>query len=277
MSNPFDLAGEMPADTNPFEGADAIRHAVQTTKHTWTEAETCEAWGGCEQHPVPPVVAATDEAIAAGASAPWGPGEREAMIAATAEPGPAQVIEPKRATIAPATNRADAIRVIAACEAVAKALREGLTGEARSEYDDNGTRAVYDVTGIGKVVASISQPGIEIEDRDAWMAYAATKWAEEIKMIPTWINPAVEKEILAALVKLPEIVTDKEIAPIMDARDKGEVIGADGAIIPGLAWRTGGTFKAASLTVDPKLKRHMSEVARNYVAGASPLQIEGGA
>lgn len=192
------------------------------------------------------------------------------------EAAPVQVEEPAAvapATIAPVTNRAESLRVIAMCEAVAKALREQLAGEARDEYEGNGTRAVWDVPGVGKVVTSIDQPGVIVSDREAWMGYARKRWPDEIVMTPAFRNPAFEKVAREAFEKLFAGVEAAE--EFMTARTNGIVLDDEGSAVPGLRWVEGGAFRSASLTVDPKLKRQVADRAREFIAGTGPLEIEG--
>ena len=81
---PAEGDGEGPAPEEAQEGSQGVAaEEIDTPNAEALRAAAAESWGEDDetaQAPVPPAVAATDDAIAAGASAPWEPGEREALV-----------------------------------------------------------------------------------------------------------------------------------------------------------------------------------------------------
>lgn len=143
-------------------------------------------------------------------------------------------------------NRRELLETVARAEALAAVARELLKAEAEQEWTENDTRAVWD-TSAGQAVASINQPGLDVQDEQALLRALRELWPTEVTEVtelrvrnPKWyaeIKGHLAQEILAGRV--------------------------DG--MPGTKLLEGGTFRTLSITINAATKRRLAAEAREML------------
>lgn len=167
-------------------------------------------------------------------------------------------------------NRADLIRALAAHREAVRALENAIRADARHEYEANGSRAVWDIPGVAQVVSSVTHDHVEVVDQQAWLKWVQERYPHNVRMVPELINPDWGKQLLATLAEPVYAAIDDGddyLEAFQAARDAGQVLAADGAVVPGLVFVKGGAFKTASVTVDRGYQRRLAKTAQMYAAG----------
>lgn len=151
-------------------------------------------------------------------------------------------------------NRADRVRLLAAVEAIAGAVRQELKAEAAEEHERNGMTASWTAEGV-TVSGSQSHDHHEVTDNDELMAYLVAEHPEMIMTIVVPRNPEHLKTWLAQqaaqgpIASMTEKLKPGESAPLA-------------AAIPGVVFVRGGVFNTVSVKVDGSVKRELSARAK---------------
>lgn len=152
-------------------------------------------------------------------------------------------------------NRADTVRAVLACEALAKELRAALVADARAEYDEQGTVPTWRLPGV-TAAASTSNPTAVVADEKAFTDWVSTRNPTEVETVTiTRVRDAWRTAVLGTAVKL------------------GAACTADGEVIPGVEYRSGGEYRSLSLNPERDLKDQLREYARDIAAGRRPLAL----
>lgn len=153
----------------------------------------------------------------------------------------------------PGLTRADRIRALAMCEALAGVLRDGLKAEAAKDAEA-GTLDTWRAAGI-TVSASEYHPCVVVVDELQFLRYVQAVHPSEVEQRP---RPAWLTEFLKKL-----------------AAQGGPPVDREGTVIPGLEYRPGGGFKTISVQYSGDTKQVLQEVASAVVAGTMPLALPG--
>lgn len=151
-------------------------------------------------------------------------------------------------------NRAEMIRALFACDQLAKALRRKLNADAEREYAEQGIVPTWKAPGI-TVSASTSNPSVAVVDEPAFREWVATRFPTEIETVER-VRPAWQGAYLEDVVKRGDPPCD-----------------AEGEVIPGLAYRPGGSFGSISLTAGRDVKAIAAQIADEIARGDRPLEL----
>jgi hypothetical protein len=153
-------------------------------------------------------------------------------------------------------NRAQQVEALAACEALAKALRENLNADARAEFVEQGCAPSWRLPGF-TVSTSLTSDVIAITDEAAFKAYVAERYPTEIETVTiTRVRQAWQGGMFAKLLAAGEPLSDDE-----------------GTVVPGLEFRPGGDFRSVSLLPKSATKLRLATVAAEIAAGTRPLAL----
>jgi hypothetical protein len=164
-------------------------------------------------------------------------------------------------------NRGDRIRLLAALDAMAGAIRLGLKAEAAEEYDREGMTPTWKAEGV-TVSSSQSHDHAEIVDMDELMAYLV---AEHPEMVMTVVVPRNPDHLKAWL---NERAAEGPIASRAATLKPGESAPL-AAAIPGAVFVRGGVFGTISVKVDSGVKRDLSKRATALLAGEAAPGLGG--
>lgn len=139
-------------------------------------------------------------------------------------------------------NRARLLDTLVLAEAVAAAARAALVAEARHEWDENETRATWDMP-TAKAVASIHQDSLNVVDHDVFMA-----WLRE--HYPTEVIEVTELRIRNA-----------EWLKTMQEGWLAAIVAGTGDAPPGTKLATGGTFRTLSISIPADVKAELARRA----------------
>lgn len=145
-------------------------------------------------------------------------------------------------------SRSEKLRLLAAHEAAAKALRDDLVAEARREVEENGTAPTWRLP-HGRITTALTRNRVEIVDQDAFMDWLFQQHPTEVveRTVREVRNPAwLRRELEEMAAETPEL--------------------ADG--IPGLVFVKGGEYRSTSFTLETDVKELMRNAAALYAAGA---------
>lgn len=151
-------------------------------------------------------------------------------------------------------NRAQIVRTIAACDALAAELRNALKADAAAEYAEQGTAPTWRMPGF-TVSTSITHDAIEVVDERAWRAYVKQAYPTEIETVIR-VRPAWQNVFFAGVAQRGDPPCDVE-----------------GTVIPGLVFVAGGDFKSVSVLPLAGTKANLRAVAQEIVAGKRPLGL----
>jgi hypothetical protein len=147
-------------------------------------------------------------------------------------------------------------QALAACETMAKKLRDAIAADAQAEFDEQGTVPTWRMPDAGITVSgSTKHPSVAIVDEQAFLNWVQEHHPSEIKTV-TLVQPAWQQAFLAAVAERGE--------PLCD--DQGD-------IIPGLEYRPGGGFAGISVRVEPAIKMVLGLYADEVVTGKRPLAL----
>lgn len=153
-------------------------------------------------------------------------------------------------------NRAEVVRGIAACEAMAKRLRAKLTAEAETEFVNEGMVPSWKLAGI-TVSGSLTHPSVAITDEAAFLAWASERYPTEVETVAvTRVRAAWQGPFLEGVAGRGNPPCD-----------------AQGEEIPGLEWRPGGSFGGISVRVDPEIKAVIAQHADEIADGVRPMAL----
>jgi hypothetical protein len=150
-------------------------------------------------------------------------------------------------------NRTEVARGIAACEMLAKRLRAALNEDALAEFEEHGTAATWRSPGLTITVATTSDTMV-VTDEKAFTAWVAANHPTEV-VTTTSVRPAFRTVLLSGAVK------------------RGAPCAADGEVIPGCEFRSGGEFRSVSVRPSSGLAARLAFAADEIVAGRAPLAL----
>ncbi len=153
-------------------------------------------------------------------------------------------------------NRAEIARAAAACDAMAKKLREALVADARNEYDEHGTVPTWRLPGM-TVSGRTTTASVAISDEGAFDEWAEKHYPSEIERV---FVVRAKGAWLAAFLK--GVAARGE--PLCDK---------DGAEVSGLSFRPGGEFDGIAVKVDSDVKEMFADYAAEITAGLRPLAL----
>lgn len=176
-------------------------------------------------------------------------------------------------------NRREMVMAYLMAEATARALKEALKNEARTEWVENETAASWRLP-EANVSASISHDAFVVADPDAFHAWLAKAYPTEVKTVtvprnPEWTRKLLDTLATASLCDCPDGTLAAHDAPQGSCVKRREVaITPDGTVVEGVVFEPGGRFITASVTPDPELKQRLAEAARSYALTGEPPDLK---
>jgi hypothetical protein len=153
-------------------------------------------------------------------------------------------------------NRAQQIEALAACEALAKALRANLNADALAEFEEQDCAPAWRTPGF-TVSTSLTTDTIAITDDKAFLAYVEQRYPTEVETITiVRPRPAWQGVFFDGLRKRGEPLCDDE-----------------GTVVPGLEFRPGGQFRAVSVIPKSATRARLARVADEIASGRLPLAL----
>lgn len=149
-------------------------------------------------------------------------------------------------------NRAELVRALAACEALAEQMREALNADARAEFDEQGTAPTWRMRDF-TVTASLTKDTVVVADPAAFMKWVKLAYPAAVE---EQVNPQWQRDFLNRKVRREDPPSDVE-----------------GQVIPGLGLRPGGQIKAVSVLPAAEVKARLTQAAAEIVAGQRPLAL----
>lgn len=151
-------------------------------------------------------------------------------------------------------NRAELVKAIAACEALAGELRRRLKDDAVREYVEHGTAPSWRMPGV-TVSTAVTQPSVVVADERAWLEYVNVRHPTEVETVRR-ARPAWQVAFLTGVAQRGDPPCD-----------------ADGLVIPGLVWQPGGDVRAVAVRPSAQLRAQLTDVAREIADGRRPLAL----
>lgn len=153
-------------------------------------------------------------------------------------------------------NRAEQIHALAACEALAKALRANLNADAEAEFVEQGCAPAWRTPGF-TVSAALTTDSVLITDTDAFHTYVANRFPTEIEtVVVTRVRPAWQGAFVNLLLAKGEPLCDDE-----------------GTVVPGVEFRAGGNFQSVRVLPKAPMKAQLAAAAADMAAGRLPMAI----
>jgi len=153
-------------------------------------------------------------------------------------------------------NRAQVVQTIAACDALAAALREALKADAAAEYAEQGTAPTWRLPGF-TVSTSIAHDAVVVVDEAEWIRWVKRDHPSEVETI-TRVRPAFRDAFFA------ELAEQGRMNPPHTT---------DGEVVPGLEFYAGGEFRSVSVLPLASMKRALYTIAREIADGTRPLGL----
>lgn len=154
-------------------------------------------------------------------------------------------------------NRAQVVRALLACDALAGELRRALKADARAEFDEQECAATWRLKGVGTVSTSLTSDRVAVTDEAVFLEYVKDAYPTEVEEIhvfrprETW-----RRAFLEGVAKRGEPLCDKE-----------------GRVVPGVSFVPGGEFHTVSVTPDDEVKAALKRIAAEIAAGERPLAL----
>ncbi len=166
-------------------------------------------------------------------------------------------------------NRVELLRAYAAHTAAAAACERALKDPAEAAGVAEGIADGWKKDGVGKVEVSFTRDTAAVVDEERFLDWLEQRYPSEIRteLVPVRSvrNPAWQKHLLSSLIPVdPDEMRAGESTLLMDAENE---------VVPGVAWRRGGLFRCASITIEPQLKTEYAAAARDYVEHGTPLPV----
>lgn len=134
--------------------------------------------------------------------------------------------------------------------------RAELTAAATEELRREGIAPTWRVPGIGTVPLQITSPAVDVADPDAYAAWVAVRYPDEIETVRR-VRPAFDERLRRAAVKYGD-------PPCT----------ADGEVIPGLVFRPGGAPRGIQIRPDAPARQMVSDAARLFLDAAHEKRAE---
>lgn len=154
-------------------------------------------------------------------------------------------------------NRAQVVRAVLACDALAGELRRQLKADAKAEFEEQDCAATWRLKGVGTVSTSLTSDKAVVSDEAAFLDYVRDAYPTEVEEIRI-VRPRENwlRAFLEGVAKRGEPVCDR-----------------DGRAVPGVVFVPGGDFHTVSIIPDDEMKAELKRAATEIAAGKRPLAL----
>lgn len=148
--------------------------------------------------------------------------------------------------------------------AAASALEASLKDEVAEEYERERASVNWTWPGAGSVYTSLNKDAVVVTDPAALLAWVEINYPEQVHTVkeirPAWLT----KNLLPSLEpNSSDEGGEKRLSP----GERLPVIGAGGAIVPGVHWVKGGGLRSVSVKPDAAAEIRLNLAAAEYAAG----------
>lgn len=168
-------------------------------------------------------------------------------------------------------SRAERYRLMLAHKAAASALENSLKNEAADEYEREGVRVTWELTGGGQVIASLRHDSVSVTDPAALLAWVKVHRPDQVQTLEQ-VRPAYVDQLLREVVPVAVELDDEESFEPEEAHPGASfpvVLCGDGVVVPGVRWVKGGGLASVAIRNDRAAVTRMNLAAADYAAGGT--------